>query len=351
MTFNRKTLATAAACVGLGTTALAGAVQAQTINGAGATFPAPVYGKWAAGAKSAIGITVNYQAIGSGAGQNQIINGTVDFGASDAPMAPAKLEQHALFQFPTVMGGIVPIVNIPHIGTNQLKLTGDVLAQIFGGDITAWNDPKIKALNPGLKLPHLPIAPVHRADGSGTTFVFTTYLSAESAKWKSDVGANTSVAWPSGAGAKGNDGVAGTVHNTRGGIGYVEYAYAAQNHLATVSLKNKDGQFVTPTLQTFQAAAGHADFAAAPHFAVDLTDQPGAESWPIVSATFIIVPEQPKNPTAASNVLKFFNYAYTQGAGVATSLDYVPLPAAVEDRIRQAWSANIKGPDGAKITF
>ncbi len=351
MTFNRKMLATGVACVGLGATTLAGSARSQTINGAGATFPAPVYTKWAASAKSAIGITVNYQAIGSGAGQNQIINATVDFGASDAPMAPAKLEQHNLFQFPTVMGGIVPIVNIPHIGPDQLKLTGAVLAQIFSGDIVAWNDPKIMALNPGLKLPHLPIAPVHRADGSGTTFVFTTYLSAESAKWKSNVGANTSVAWPSGAGAKGNDGVAGTVRNTRGGIGYVEYAYAAQNHLATASLKNKDGDFVNASLKTFQAAASHADFSAAPHFAIDLTDQPGAESWPIVSATFIIVPEAPKNPTAASDVLKFFNYAYTQGANTAMSLDYVPLPSAVEEQIRQAWTANIKGTDGAKISF
>ncbi len=348
MTFHRTLLAAGVAGAAIGASAFA---HGQTINGAGATFPAPVYTKWAASAKSAVGLTVNYQAIGSGAGQNQIMNGTVDFGASDAPMAPAKLDSHHLFQFPTVMGGVVPIVNIPHVGPNRLRLTGDVLAQIFDGDITAWNDPKIKALNPGLRLPHLPIAPVHRADGSGTTFVFTSYLSAESAKWKSAVGANTSVAWPVGAGAKGNDGVAATVHNTRGGVGYVEYAYAAQNHLSTVSLKNKDGQFVDPDLQTFQSAASHADFTAAPHFAVNLIDQPGASSWPIVSATFIIVPEAPKNPTAASDVLKFFNYAYTQGDGTATSLDYVPLPGPVQEQIRQAWAANIKGPGGSKISF
>ncbi len=348
MKLDRKTLARTAAGVAMAVPALA---QAQTINGAGATFPAPVYTKWAADAKSAIGITVNYQAIGSGAGQNQIINGTVNFGASDAPMAPAKLDQNHLFQFPTVMGGVVPIVNVPHVGANQMKLSGDVLAEIFSGDITAWNDPKIKALNPGLHLPHLPIAPVHRADGSGTTFVFTSYLSAESAKWKSEIGASTSVAWPTGAGAKGNDGVAGTVHNTRGGVGYVEYAYAEQNHLATVSLRDKDGHFIDADLSTFQAAASHADFAAAPHFAVNLIDQPGANSWPIVSATFIIVPMMPKDATAASNVLKFFNYGYTQGGQTATSLNYVTLPSSVQDEIRQAWSANIKGPNGEKISF
>ncbi len=350
MKLPRLMLAAGAASVSFSVAAGAPAF-AQDITGAGATFPAPVYAKWAGAAKAAIGVTLNYQAIGSGAGQNQIINHTVDFGASDAPMAPAKLAANHLLQFPTVMGAVVPIVNIPHVKPNGLKLTGDVLAQIFAGDITAWNDPAITALNPGVKLPHLPIAPVHRADGSGTTFVFTSYLSAESAKWKSTVGANSSVAWPSGAGAKGNDGVAGTVRNTRGGIGYVEYAYASQNNLTTVELKNPAGQFVAPTLAGFKEAASHADWTNAPNFAVNLLDQQGAGSWPIVSATFVIVPEMPTDAARAGSVLKFFNWAYANGGDIASSLNYVTLPAAVVDSVHSAWSNSIKGPNGAKIAF
>ena len=329
----------------------AGSAAAGEITGAGATFPAPVYAKWANAAKPATGVTLNYQAIGSGAGQNQIINHTVDFGASDAPMAAAKLAANDLLQFPTVMGAVVPIVNLPHVQPNGLRLTGDVLAQIFSGDITAWNDTAIAALNPGVRLPHLPIASVHRADGSGTTFVFTSYLAAESAKWKSSVGASTSVAWPGGAGAKGNDGVAGTVRNTRGGIGYVEYAYASQNNLTTVELKNPAGQFVAPTLAGFREAAAHADWAGAQNFAVSLIDQAGAGAWPIVSATFVIVPEQPRDADRAASVLKFFDWAYTNGGDIATSLNYVTLPEAVENSIRAAWGNSIKGPNGAKLTF
>ncbi len=326
---------------------LAGAAE---ITGAGATFPAPVYAKWGAGAKSAIGVTLNYQALGSGAGQNQIINRTVDFGASDAPVAPAKLALNHLLQFPTVMGAVVAIVNIPHVQPDTLRLTGSVLAGIFHGDIVAWNDGRIAALNPGIKLPHLAIAPVHRADGSGTTYVFTSYLSAESATWKSGVGAATSVAWPGGAGARGNDGVAGTVRNTRGGIGYVEYAYAKENNLTTALLRNPSGAFVSPTLDSFKSAASHADWTSAPDFAVNLIDQPGATSWPILSATFILVPVAPKDPARAASVLKFFDWAYSHGDAIATGLNYVTLPAAVEDRVRHAWSG-IKGPDGQKIAF
>jgi phosphate transport system substrate-binding protein len=344
----RRLLAAGAASATLATAAQAGA---QDITGAGATFPAPVYTKWAAAAKSAIGISLNYQALGSGAGQNQIIKGTVDFGASDAPMSADKLATNHLMQFPTVMGAVVPIVNIPGIKPDELKLTGTVLADIFSGDIEAWNDPAIKALNPGLKLPHLPIAAVHRADGSGTTFVFTSYLAAESAKWKSNVGASTSVAWPNGAGAKGNDGVAGTVRNTRGGVGYVEFAYAASNHLTTVALKNTDGQFVTATLPAFVAAASHADWTGAKNFAVNLIDMPGATSWPIVSATFVIVPEAPKNPAQETAVLKFFDWGYKSGGSIATGLNYVTLPDAVQASVRDAWSSMIKGPDGQKLTF
>ncbi len=348
MKFGAHLLALTASCASLGVTA---AANGQDITGAGATFPAPVYTKWGAAARAAVGVTLNYQALGSGAGQNQIIKGTVDFGASDAPMSVDKLTSNHLLQFPTVMGAVVPIVNIPGIKPDQLRLTGDVLAAIFDGDIVAWNDPKIKALNPGLHLPRLPIAAVHRADGSGTTFVFTSYLSAENAKWKSDVGASTSVAWPTGAGAKGNDGVAGTVKNTRGGVGYVEYAYASANNLTTVSLKNPAGSFVVPTLAGFQSAAAHADWAGARNFAVSLIDQPGSASWPIVSATFIIVPEAPKDTTRAAAVLKFFNWGYQSGADIATGLKYVTLPAAVEDAVRAAWTSDIKGPDGQKLSF
>ncbi len=256
---------------------------AQQITGAGATFPAPVYTKWGEAAKAATGIELNYQAIGSGGGQNQILNRTVDFGASDAPMDPAKLTEGRLLQFPTVMGAVVVIVNLPDVKENEIKLTGALLADIFAGTITKWNDPKLVALNPGVKLPSLAIAPVHRADGSGTTFVFTSYLSAVSPDWKSKVGANTSVNWPAGAGAKGNDGVAATTHNTRGGIGYVENAYATQNHLITTQLGNKSGRFVEPTMANFSAAAASGDWANAKNYAVNLIDQPGDTSWPIVS--------------------------------------------------------------------
>lgn len=346
MEFHRTMLVAAATGV-----SFAAAAQAQEITGAGATFPAPVYAKWAGAAKSAIGVTLNYQAIGSGAGQNQIINHTVDFGASDAPMAAAKLESNHILQFPTVMGAVVVIVNLPDIKPNELRLGGDVLSRIFQGDIVRWDDPAIKAQNPGVKLPRLAIAPVHRADGSGTSFVFTSYLAAENARWKSEVGANTSVAWPVGAGAKGNDGVAGTVGNTRGGIGYVEYAYASQNKLTTVSLKNPAGQFVAPTLDSFKEAASHADWKGAKNFAVDLIDQGGAGSWPIVSATFVLVPERPTDAGRAGAVLKFFDWAYRNGGAIATSLDYVTLPASVQDAVREAWSSSIKGPNGTKIAF
>ncbi len=272
---------------GLVAAAPVGVAQAQQITGAGATFPAPVYTKWGEQAKAATGIELNYQAIGSGGGQNQILQRTVDFGATDAPMDPAKLESGRLLQFPTVMGSVVVIVNIPGIEANQLKLPAELLAGIYQGKISKWNDAKVVEANPGVTLPNLAIAPVYRADGSGTSYVYTSYLSSVSPDWKSKVGANTSVRWPAGAGAKGNDGVAATVHNTRGGIGYVEYAYASQNHLVTVQLQNKAGIFVAPTMEAFQAAAANGDWANAKNFAVVLIDQPGDKSWPIVSATFI----------------------------------------------------------------
>ncbi|MDR3534469.1 MAG: phosphate ABC transporter substrate-binding protein PstS [Rhodopila sp.] len=326
-----------------------GVAQAQQITGAGATFPAPVYTKWGEQAKAATGIELNYQAIGSGGGQNQILQRTVDFGASDAPMDPAKLESGKLLQFPTVMGSVVVIVNVPGVQTNQLKLTGELLADIYEGKITKWNDPKLVEANHGVTLPNLAIAPVYRADGSGTTFVYASYLSAVSPSWKDKVGAATSVKWPAGAGAKGNDGVSATVHNTRGGIGYVEYAYASQNHLVTVQLRNKAGFFVSPTMEAFQAAAANGDWANAKDFAVNLIDQPGAKSWPIESTTFIELPKNPTDAARSANVMKFFDWAYKNGDASATALEYVPLPESVKAAVRSAWHANILTPDGKPI--
>lgn len=343
MKFNVAALALAAA----GALA-AHTTHAQQITGAGATFPAPVYTKWGEAAKAATGIELNYQAIGSGGGQNQITNRTVDFGASDAPMDPAKLESADLLQFPTVMGAVVPIVNLPGIATDQMKLTGDALAQIYLGKITKWNDPVLVKLNPGVSLPDLAIAPVYRADGSGTTFVFTSYLSAVSPEWKSGVGASTSVKWAAGTGARGNDGVAGTVKNVRGGLGYVENAYATQNKLTSTQLQNKAGQFVKPTMAAFEAAASNGDWKGAKNFAVDLINQPGATSWPIVSATFLLLPKDPKDPARSANVMKFMDWAYNNGSAVASQLEYIPLPKAVQDNVRAAWRTSIMA-NGAAV--
>jgi phosphate transport system substrate-binding protein len=334
---------------GFAAAAPVGSAIAQQITGAGATFPAPVYTKWAEQAKAAAGIELNYQAIGSGGGQNQIMQRTVDFGASDAPMAADKLESGKLLQFPTVMGSVVVIVNIPGIESNQLKLPGEILASIYEGKITKWNDPKLVEANRDVKLPNLAIAPVYRADGSGTSFVYTSYLSAVSPDWKDRVGANTSVKWPAGAGAKGNDGVAATVHNTRGGIGYVEYAYASQNHLVTVQLRNKAGHYVTPTMEAFKAAAANGDWTNAKNFAVNLIDQPGDNSWPIVSATFIELPKDPKDAGRSATVMKFFDWAYKNGDASAIQLEYVPLPDSVKTAVRAAWHTEIKGPDGKPL--
>lgn len=336
MKFSRAALALAA-----GAACAAPPAFAQQITGAGATFPAPVYAKWGEAAKAAIGIELNYQAIGSGGGQNQIINRTVDFGASDAPVDSAKLRANHLVQFPTVMGAVVPIVNLPGIKADEVKLTGPVLADIYLGKISKWNDKAIEAENPGVKLPSLSIAPVYRADGSGTSFVFTSYLSTVNPEWKEKVGANTSVKWPAGAGARGNDGVAATVHNTRGGIGYVENAYATQNHLTTTRLKNHDGHFVAPSMKSFAAAAASADWGKAADFAVSLIDQPGAESWPVVSPTFLLVPTDAKEPARTMNVLKFVDWAYKNGGEIATKLEYIPLPGTVQDQVRAVWKAEI----------
>jgi phosphate transport system substrate-binding protein len=342
-------IAISALALGLAGFTLIATAQAQQITGAGATFPAPVYTKWGEAAKSAIGIELNYQPIGSGGGQNQILNRTVDFGASDAPMAPNKLESGKLLQFPTVMGAVVIVVNVPGVEMNKLKMSGEMLADIYAGKIKKWNDPKLVEMNKGVTLPNLAIAPVYRADGSGTSFVYTSYLSAASPTWKSSVGAGTSVRWPAGAGAKGNDGVAATVQNTRGGIGYVENAYATQNHLVTVMLRNKAGHFVEPTMANFTSAASSADWGSATDYAVNLIDQAGEQSWPIVSPTFIELPKDPKDPARSAAVMKFFDWAYKNGDKIASSLEYIPLPTAVADSVRAAWHQDIKGPDGKPV--
>ncbi len=321
---------------------------AQQITGAGATFPNPVYQKWAEGAQQAIGIQLNYQSIGSGGGQTQIKNRTVDFGASDAPVPAAALKESNLLQFPSVMGAVVAIVNVPGVADNQMKLSGELLADIYLGTIIKWNDPKLAELNAGVALPNLAIAPVYRADGSGTTSIWTSYLSAVSPDFKTKVGVGTSVRFPAGTGARGNEGVAGTVRNTRGAIGYVEYAYATQNKLVTTQIRNKAGNFVTPTTESFVAAAQNADWSA-PDFAASLVDQPGATSWPIVSPTFILLPKDGKDAAHTAAVMKFFDWAYNNGAKMAEDLQYIPLPGSVQTAVRAAWKAEIKGPDGKPI--
>jgi phosphate transport system substrate-binding protein len=334
-------LAATVMAIGLGAFSLA--ADAQQITGAGSTFAAPIYAKWGDASSGATGIKLNYQAIGSGAGINQVNNRTVDFGASDMPVAADQLTAHKLMQFPTVIGGVDIIVNLPGIKPNELKLTGAILADIYLGKITKWNDKAIVALNPALKLPNLAVAPVHRADGSGTTFVFTDYLGMQSPEWKSKVGSSTSVSWPVGAGAKGSDGVAGTVHQIPGGIGYDESAYAAENHLTTALLKNQDGKFVAPTMAAFQAAAGNADWSKVQNFAVDLNDQPGADSWPIESATFVLVPTDPKDVNQSAAVKKFFDWGFAHGSTIATQLLYIPLPKTVHDAIRAVWQKDVPG--------
>jgi phosphate transport system substrate-binding protein len=319
------------------------AAQAQQITGAGSSFAAPIYGKWAEAAAAPTGLKLNYQSIGSGAGINQVNNRTVDFGASDMPVAAADLAAHSLMQFPTVIGGVVIVVNLPGVAADQLKLTGEIVSEIYLGKITKWNDPKIAALNAGVTLPTLAIAPVYRADGSGTTFVFTDYLSMLSPDWKSSVGSSTSVKWPAGNGAKGSEGVAAVVRQVKGGIGYVESAYAATNHLTTTQMRNKAGSFVSPTMESFAAAAASADWSKVQNFAIDLNDQPGAKSWPIESATFVLLPTDAKEPAQSVAVTKLFDWAFGNGDKIATDLLYIPLPESVHNAIRAAWKVQIKG--------
>ncbi|OWJ59054.1 phosphate ABC transporter substrate-binding protein PstS [Inquilinus limosus] len=345
--FSRSILRGAA--IGAALALVAGASQAADITGAGATFPAPVYAKWADTYKKESGVGLNYQAIGSGGGINQIKAKTVTFGASDMPLKAEDLDAAGLVQFPMVMGGVVPVVNIPGVEPGKLVLDGDTIAEIYLGEITKWDDAKIKKLNPDLTLPSADIAPAYRADGSGTTFLFTNYLSAVNAKFKDSVGASTSVQWPTGIGGKGNAGVAGAVQQTEGGIGYVEYAYVKQNKLTYAKMVNHDGKTLEPTLKTFQAAAANADWANAKNYFVILTNQPGAESWPITGASFILMYKQPQDPAAAATALQFFAWAYAKGVSDAEGLDYVPMPKAVVDMVHKTWNDNIKGADGKAI--
>ena len=325
------------------------AVSAADISGAGATFPYPIYAKWADAYKKETGVGLNYQSIGSGGGIKQIQAKTVVFGATDAPLSGAELDKSGLVQFPMVMGGIVPVFNLPGVGPGEVVIDGPTLARIFLGQVKSWDDTALKKLNPNAKLPSQAIAVVHRSDGSGTTFNFTDYLSKASPDWKSKVGSATAVEWPVGIGAKGNEGVANNVANTKGSIGYVEYAYARQNKMAYAKMINKDGKTVGPTSETFQAAAANADWNAVPGYGVILSDQPGAQSWPMTAATFILIHKQPQDPVAAGEALKFFAWAYDKGDKMAEDLDFVPMPTPVVATIEKMWSANIKNSAGKPL--
>jgi phosphate transport system substrate-binding protein len=347
MSFPTLFRATAAAAA----LSLAGvAAHAADISGAGATFPYPIYAKWADSYKKETGNGLNYQSIGSGGGIKQIKAKTVTFGASDMPLMSKELDADGLLQWPMVMGGIVPVVNIEGLKPGELTLDGDTLAKIFLGTITKWDDPAIKKLNPDAKLPSAAIAVVHRSDGSGTTFNFTDYLSKVSSDWKSKVGESTSVEWPVGLGAKGNEGVANNVMQTKNSIGYVESAYAKQNKLTYTDMINHDGKKVEPLPPSFVAAAANADWKDAPGFYLLLTDQPGAGSWPITASTFILMPKQPQDQAAASEALKFFDWAFTKGTKQAEDLDYIPMPGNVITLIKSRW-AEIKGTDGKPLAF
>ena len=325
-----------------------GAQAAGSISGAGATFPAPVYAKWAEMYKAQTGTSLNYQAIGSGGGIKQITASTVDFGASDKPMKPDDLATNGLAMFPTVIGGVVPVMNLPGIKPGQIKLTGPQIADIYRGVIKKWNDPLLAKTNPGMTLPNLPITVVHRSDGSGTTFLFTTYLSMTAAHWASEVGGNDAVQWPVGLGGKGNDGVAAFVKQTPGAIGYVEYAFAKQNAMTYALMQNKAGKFVPPAAGNFAAAAAGAKWASAPGFYLLLLDQPAPDAWPITGATFILVHTRQTDAARGKEVLSFFDWCYKNGDAAAGQLDYVALPPAVKDLIRKSWG-KIAGPDGKPV--
>jgi phosphate transport system substrate-binding protein len=337
--FNAKRLLTTAA----GLVAFAGVVQAADISGAGATFPYPIYSKWADAYKQQTGVGLNYQSIGSGGGIKQIKAKTVTFGASDMPLEEKDLQESGLVQFPMIIGGVVPVVNFKGAQPGQMVLDGPTVAAIYMGEITKWNDPRIKKLNPSLNLPATAIAPIYRSDGSGTNFLFSNYLSSVSPKFKESIGANTSVQWPVGIGAKGNEGVANMTTQTDGAIGYVEYAYAKQNKMAYADLINSSGKKVAPDAESFQAAAASADWSNAPGYHLILTNQAGDKSWPITGASFILVYSTPPDPAATAAALKFFDWAYKNGGKMAAELDYVPLPESLIKQVRATWKSQIKG--------
>jgi phosphate transport system substrate-binding protein len=339
--FRNVLLAATVACA-------SGLALSQDVTGAGATFPAPLYAKWADSYNKATSVRINYQSVGSGAGLRQIRGKTVDFGASDMPLTDAELAKDGLMQFPTVIGGVVPVVNLKGINPGQMRLTGQVLGDIYLGKITKWNDPALAALNPGVPLPDTAIAVVRRADGSGTTFIFSNYLSKVNAEWKSKVGEGTAVNWPTGAGGKGNEGVAAFVQRLPNSIGYVEYSYAKSNKMSHVLMRNQAGNFVAPDDINFKAAAAGADWAKS--FYQILTEQPGKDSWPITGATFIMMYKAQEKPAQAANSLKFFDWAFVNGDKMATELEYVPLPDTVKSLVRKAWG-DIKNPAGAAIAF
>ena len=346
---NNQTLRIAALTVaGFSALSLAATASAQDVTGAGATFPAPLYAKWASDYNKATGIKINYQSVGSGAGIKQIDTKTVAFGASDMPLKDDELAKKGQLQFPTVIGGVVPVVNIKGIAPGQLKLNGQVLGDIYLGKITKWNDAAIKVLNPSLPLPDAAIAPVRRADGSGTTFIFTNYLSKVSPEWKTKVGEGTAVNWPAGAGGKGNEGVAAFVGRLPNSIGYVEYAYVKQNKMTYALMQNAAGSFVSPDDTAFKAAAAGAEWAKS--FYQILTNQPGAQSWPITGATFILMHKVQDKPAEATATLKFFEWAYKNGDKTADDLDYVPMPAVVKSQIEKAWG-EIKDGSGKAVAL
>jgi phosphate transport system substrate-binding protein len=329
--------------------AFSGAAFAADITGAGATFPYPIYAKWADAYKKQTGVGLNYQSIGSGGGIKQITAKTVNFGASDMPMKPEDLQKHGLMQFPAVMGGVVPVYNLKGVDSGSITLTGKQLADIYLGKIKMWNDAALKANNPGVNLPNQAISVVHRSDGSGTTFIFANYLSKVNAEWMSAVGEGTSVKWPTGVGGKGNEGVANYVGRIDGAIGYVEYAYAKQNKLKVAKMVNRDGHAVVPNDESFKAAAAGADWSHAPGMALLLTEQPGAGSWPMTGATFILMHVMQEKAENAKEVLKFFEWAFANGDGMASELDYVPMPDSVVALIKSAWRQQIKDSSGKPV--
>jgi phosphate transport system substrate-binding protein len=338
-----------AIAVGFATALSVTVASAADISGAGATFPFPIYAKWADAYKTETGIGLNYQSIGSGGGIKQILAKTVTFGASDAPLSGQELDDAGLVQFPMVMGGIVPVVNIDGIEPGQLSLDGTTLADIFLGKITKWDDAAIQKLNPDAALPDAAIAVVHRSDGSGTTFNFTYYLAAVSPAWKEEVGVEKAVEWPVGLGAKGNEGVANNVQQTKNSIGYVEYAYAKQNDMTYTDMINKDGKSVAPTAEAFAAAAANADWKGTPGYGVILADQPGADTWPITAATFILMYKTPDDAAASAEALKFFAWAYAKGGKMADELAYIPMPASVVKDVEGLWTSDIVGSDGKAV--